>query len=260
MFRRAAVPFSRDSAILHGDGSVWPEIEIGMTTEKIDTIADVKGSGPNDIWAGVSSKSTGMGILSHWDGSAWSVMNMTFIPEAIWSNGPRDVWISTSTLSSDGKMMLEGMILHWDGVALSEVRTFVNQDRSDPTAAFPILHKMWGTGTNDVWAVGSVRTTEISSHEVLAHWNGSVWSTMSVPMLSNGMAYDLMDITGTGPKDVWAIGDTIDTFVILHWNGSVWSVSHIESVKDKKRAGTGIWAGGPCNIWAVGGQSILRYH
>ncbi|WP_257457841.1 WD40/YVTN/BNR-like repeat-containing protein [Archangium lipolyticum] len=55
---------------------------------------------------------------------------------------------------------------------------------------------------------------------------------------------------GTGPKDVWAVGEL---GTIIHWNGTAWSV---------KEAGTSVdlhavWAVDQANAWAVGEQGVV---
>ena len=64
----------------------------------------------------------------------------------------------------------------------------------------------WGSGSNDVWAVGGAGS--------IVHWDGTTWS-----VVESGTTRDLNGVWGTGPSDVWAVGSG----GILHWNGSVWS-------------------------------------
>jgi hypothetical protein len=102
------------------------------------------------------------------------------------------------------------------------------------------LPGVWGTGRDDVWAVGYGGT--------ILHWNGTVWS--SVP---SGSTAFLSVPWGTAADDVWAVGSG---GAILHWNGSAWSASD---------SGTtqliyGVWGSAPDDVWAVGmNGTILRW-
>ena len=53
------------------------------------------------------------------------------------------------------------------------------------------LSGIWGSGPNDIWAVGGV-----------VHWNGSAWAAVS-----SGTTRGMSGIWGSGPDDLWAVGD-----------------------------------------------------
>ena len=61
---------------------------------------------------------------------------------------------------------------------------------------------------NDVWAVGG------NSDSVALHWDGVVWSSVTVPNIGT-----LSDLAVTGPNDVWAAGGN----VLIHWDGTNWT-------------------------------------
>src|SRR5215510_5695776 len=71
------------------------------------------------------------------------------------------------------------------------------------------LFGVWGSGANDVWAVGGPGT--------ILHWDGFDW--MSV---SSGTTSFLSGVWGSGASDVWAVGG-YPTSTILHWDGSAWT-------------------------------------
>ena len=50
---------------------------------------------------------------------------------------------------------------------------------------------------------------------VIEHWNGSTWSTVSLPV--SGVLHGLSAVSA---NDVWAVGGG---GLILHWNGTQWS-------------------------------------
>jgi hypothetical protein len=87
-----------------------------------------------------------------------------------------------------------------------------------------------------VWAVGDPG--------VLAHWNGSAWSTVA-----SGTTAHLARVHGSAANDVWVVGgDGSLTGVALHWNGSAWS-DRSAGLNDSLSS---IFAISPSNAWAVG--------
>jgi hypothetical protein len=97
------------------------------------------------------------------------------------------------------------------------------------------LVSLWGSGPNDVWAVGSV----------MQHWDGISWSTLRSPFGARG-------VWGSGPNDVWAVDQGGG---ILHWNGTAWSPS-----SSGASSLSAIWGSGPKDVWAVGAGGTLLHH
>ncbi|MFH1853675.1 MAG: hypothetical protein ABIA75_15165, partial [Candidatus Neomarinimicrobiota bacterium] len=110
--------------------------------------------GENIVWVGGYAP-------FYWDGSVWSRPNSSSWPvfdsyghcNAIWASGPDDVFFV-----SDG-----GQINHWNGSNFERMET--------PTTSR--LADIWGTGSDNVWAVGF----DVSDGSTtLIHYNGSNWS------------------------------------------------------------------------------------
>jgi hypothetical protein len=64
---------------------------------------------------------------------------------------------------------------------------------SVPSGTTANLAGIWGSGPNDVWAVGGSGT--------ILHWNGSAWSSVSSCITNN-----LNGVWGSGANDAWAVG------------------------------------------------------
>jgi hypothetical protein len=124
--------------ILHWDGFAWSASPSGSSTD----LLDVWGSGPNDVWAVGRG-----GSIVHWNG-AWSPAQVRTSVDlfGVGGSGPGDVWAVGQS----------GTILHWDGA------TWV----AFPSGTRQVLNKVWGSGRNDIWAVGST----------ILHWDGEAWS------------------------------------------------------------------------------------
>jgi len=80
-----------------------------------------------------------------------------------------------------------------------------------------ILRSVWGSGPNDVFAVGYSGT-------ILHYYNGSEgfkWYSMN-----SGISNNLRSVWGSGPNDVFAVGAS---GTILHYNGTGWSSMSIST-------------------------------
>lgn len=75
-----------------------------------------------------------------------------------------------------------------------------------PTPQGNPLRAIWGSGRNDVWAVGDRGT--------VIHWNGQSFEDRSP-----GSLRDLRGIWGSGPNDVFVAGDGRE---LQRWDGRAW--------------------------------------
>jgi hypothetical protein len=235
--------------IRHWDGSSWSGTKSGTAKD----LFGVWGSGPNDVWAVGAA-----GTILHWNGCAWSAsasdLLLTTAVNDVWGSGPGDVWA------------VGAEIQHWDGSAWSNLgwafpgTTAGGSHGTDRNDVFPqILYSVWGSGPNDVWAVGSdcsgtdaggVISIDCAPDNIL-HWDGADWSVGP-----SGTPQTFTDVWGSGPGDVWAVG--VGVFIIppvtVHWDGSVWSAAGTNF------GANGIWGSGPDNVWAVGWGDILHWN
>jgi len=102
------------------------------------------------------------------------------------------------------------------------------------------LWAVWGSSTNDVFAVGK--------SGAILHYNGTAWSPMN-----SGISKDLWGVWGLSPSDVFAVGDG---GTILHYNGKAWS----PMVSGTTEYLWGVWGSSPQQVFAVGyWGTILRY-
>lgn len=70
------------------------------------------------------------------------------------------------------------------------------------------LNGIWGTGPNNIWAVGGAGT--------LLHFDGTAWRAVN-----SGTTQDLYALWGTDANDIWAVGDSGTG---VHYDGMQWSV------------------------------------
>lgn len=109
---------------------------------------------------------------------------------------------------------------------------------------------VWGSASNDVWAVGN--------KGAMVHWNGSEWT--HVPLGANR---DLARVWGTAADDVWAVGGFGTVF---HWDGAAWSsrapgeaVEVVDPATEQPGAVNivAIWGTGPQNVWLAGYSGVI---
>ena len=150
-------------------------------------------------------------------------------------------------------------------------------------ATSPLTHTfwgVWGSGPDDVWAVGVAGK--------ILHYSSGTWT--EVP---SGVTVDIRGVWGTSATDVWAAGS--DGWV-LHYNGTSWAKTQVgtddyfnvggdkttgetwivgdggkilhnkgsgwvdESVSGVTSMLMGIWAQSATDVWVVGWQdTILHY-
>jgi len=218
-----------DDGLAHWDGTSWsipdssPYVTISAAWENgTDDVLVVGGTGET-----YTDKSTGVGVMFHWDGNAWSAVSPGIdLPSlnGIWGDAPNDVFVVGGG----------GTIAHWDGVTWNKVPSPIIRD----------LKAIWGSGPEDLFTVGSNGT--------IAHWDGLAWNLgwrdptfQSLP--------DMSGVWGTGPKDAFAVGSA---GTILHWDGADWKLMESGTTMNLAQ----IWSSSSANVFAVGtGGTILHW-
>ena len=262
-------------AILHWTGSAWSAVASGTNLP----LGGVWGSGPREVWAVGPA-----GTVLHWDGHAWSAAAWSDGSKwdfaAVWGSGGDDVWAVVApswAFPATSYSYSSGGIAHWDGVAWSAI--------SIPS--MPSLLAVWGSASNNVWAVGSGASLHwngtawlrsdpgvgnlyaawgtaandiwaVGAYGHMVHWDGDTWSTALDPRAeaTTGCAGNGREgsgaIWGSGAKDVWA---TTETAKLLHWNGNAWSTVPTGS----NGALMSVWGSGASDVWAVGCDGSIAH-
>jgi hypothetical protein len=223
----------------------------------------VLGAGPalaGGGWSIVPAPPTGQdanlsGVTTTSDTDAWAVGYCCAAPNFLGAIPIIDHWNGTAwSVSTSFASALSGQIA--DGVA----------DIS-PTDAYGI-----GGG------LGSAHTG------LVAQWNGSTWTRVTVPLPdNNNLASNLDAVSADGPNDVWIVGtyylevsptDEANETYSLHWNGSSWSIVPMPlepGTNPNFEYGLGaVKANSPTDVWAVGesfnaavsgsGQTLIEHY
>jgi len=197
------------------------------------TLVAVWASGATDAWAGGDD-----GLLLHWDGQAWSVVDAgtTNHIASIWGSGPSDVWAAAGGLGGPNTANL----VRWNGSAWSPVDAGTTMN----------LKSVWGTGPNDVWAAGASGVAG-----TIQHFDGSSWSNAwsSVETAPQGLF-------GSSSNDIWIVGAEIyptdgDHFILHGAGGSFSDVA--SGVTQYLRSG---FSAGPSDAWAIGLGGLLHWN
>ena len=101
------------------------------------------------------------------------------------------------------------------------------------------LYGVWGSGPDDVFAVGA--------GGVIVHYDGIDWSAMN-----SGAACDLNGVWGDSGSDVFAVGDA---GTILHYDGAAWSA--MDSGATTRLCD--VWCASGMDVFAVGSGQIFHF-
>ena len=284
--RRLQVPL-----VEHWDGRAWSQVPAPNPGVKGGVLRKVSASSPNDVWAVgtyYTQGKTGNGLVEHWDGNSWSVVQTPRLPRwndfmGVSADSPSDVWI----VGSQGATTPRGfnpVIEHWNGTTWSITR---GRERTpDVGTAVDVAAR----SPTDVWVVGSDERANF-----IEHWNGSRWriqfstsksyitsvsavgwavadrfTESPLTLRRNGTSWvavptphlhartmDPARISGSRKSNVWLVGRVLiqeEKPLIEHWNGTRWSVVTIpHAPKGSQSDGLlGVTVGSTGQVWAVG--------
>jgi len=206
-------------------------------------------------------------IIDHWNGTAWSQATVpstgysTNSLTAVSASSTSDAWAVGR--SEPQRYTWYPLAMHWNGTAWSVSTSFVSALSGQLAVGVADI------SPTDAYAVGGGLG---SAHTgLVAQWNGSTWTRVTVPLpKNNNMSSNLDAISADSGSDVWIVGtylfevnssDYSEETYSLHWNGSAWSI-----VPMPLNPGTNpnvgysldaIKANSPTDVWAVGDEYNL---
>ena len=124
----------------------------------------------------------------------------------------------------------------------------------NPTGStFSQLNSSFAASHTQAWAVGQTRVAASGNgfETLIEEWNGSTWSVVPGAPAS-ASASSLNGVSGTGPSDIWAVGQNAGASLLEHWNGQSWS--HVASPAGEPPDGqlNAVSADSPTDAWAGG--------
>jgi hypothetical protein len=127
------------------------------------------------------------GRITHFDGASFEDQPplTTATIWGVWAASPTDAWAVGGT-PEGGTAQPNDLVYHWDGTSWAQ----------DPLPGTPLgraLNKVWGTSSQDLYAVGESGT--------ILHRKGTTWALETNPATSN-----LFTVFGCSATDVYAVG------------------------------------------------------
>lgn len=213
--------------VVHWDGQAWRGVGVAAAGGR--DLFDVWASGPKDVWAvGADTASTG-GITLHYDGTSWTSVpngsswdlngihglsaNEIYAvgdPDPI-LGGPGEFWKWNGTQWSPMSNSVNGQLWRVFAVSSTEIwaagfngllirhsgssANFVSLSSIGVTSSTELRH-IWGTGSNNLFLVGS--------NGYAARYNGSAWARMT-QSANTSTLYAVQGTTATGT--VYALGN-----------------------------------------------------
>jgi hypothetical protein len=212
----------------------------------------VWGLSSSDVYAvgyGASGANT-IPLIYHFNGSSWTagvagldLWTNVFLKD-VWGSGPSDIY---AVGSGDVGGNTLPVIYHYNGTTWTP---------SSPNLPLPpgwtigSLDAVWGSGSNDIYAVGSGKITGTSDTlPLLFHYQDGSWSASSPDMPSGWTTASLSSVWGVDANEVYLAGDGPGPQPLLY-----------------RKAGTDRWAasysvpgwtsGSFTDVWGVGSNDL----
>lgn len=209
-------------------GGAWSQVAVppALGLDPASVVA-LGASSANDAWL-FNGYAKG-GTAFHWTGSAWSSVTVpSWVVRANLSGsysvtpvvfGPQSVWVFSE--GQDAFTNPSHYAARFDGTTWTQI-----QLPGIPASVVALSPSdMWATG------ISPADVGKANPPELLMHWNGSTWSTLSVPLpkVPAGTYEYAGNLVALGPAEVWltlnkqAGVSGAKTAFLLHWKNKKWS-------------------------------------
>ena len=171
--------------ILRYDGESWSKMESGTTR----TLYAIWGNSKDNIYAAGQA-----GTLLHFDGMNWASIYLGSVSTTlydIWGSSSDDVYI----VGNSGRYVnqVTGIAYHCNSSGCSQLFLDFSLRGLYENG---LLHGVWGSAPDDVYAVGG----DFWGGDII-HYDGEHWT-----LVDSGIQSQLIDIWGTSAKDIYAVG------------------------------------------------------
>lgn len=118
----------------------------------------------------------------------------------------------------------------------------------DNVPAQTVVRAFWADSASSLWAVGSGKGS------AALHWDGEAWSEVPLP----AGVEQLTDIDGTGPNDIWVVGNFND---LLHFDGGAWTRVDVRPAATfiPSDVPPVVAAAAPDDVWIGAGQLLVHW-
>ena len=112
---------------------------------------------------------------------------------------------------------------------------------------------MWGSGPDDVWAVGGVWEESRAGSGTIAHFDGSEWS-----VAMDDADQPLVAIWGSSAEDIYAVGGD-EPLHFLHFDGSSWEPVAKPPDIEHCLSGSDVWGSGAEDVFVTTFDSVVYF-
>jgi hypothetical protein len=231
--------------IMHWNGRTWSRAAARFPAHAfLEGVAAISAS---NAWVvGSIVTSTSRTLILHWNGKTWARVpsptpagkNQGAALLSVAAISATDAW-AAGAIESDFAGPQRGLMLRWNGKAwkVAPGKVFAAASEFPGVAA---------TSARNAWAIGCACAGGPDGL-VTAHWNGSSWTRVAVPVPALGSAGFAVAALA---HSAWAVGATGTTSLILGWNGRKW-------LRESHRGAAGstlvaVAATSARSAWAVG--------
>lgn len=249
----ALIIISIPSAIF-SQWKVVPSPNPGSSYNSLEAVKEISGT----VWAvgnySDSSITKTRTLILRYNGTAWDHIPSPSpsIKNAILNDidgvSSNDIWaVGSYTGVSNHQFMI---IMRWNGTSWS-MASFPNLVGAELNAVTAIsADNVWAVGFKTVGAPGPLVGT------LVMHWDGSTWSEIPSPNISQNRHNELNDVAHVSGNDIWSVGHYrifTQPFRALsqHWDGSSWSNVNVPEI-GLQTILYGMTVISPNNIWATG--------
>ncbi|MFG2077124.1 hypothetical protein [Nonomuraea maritima] len=202
----------RGTRVHHWDGTRWDERRAYP-----GEASDAQVFAPDDIWLLAAGRRAG-----HWDGTRWRTFALPVSGAALAARGPDDMWVVGHRRPDPAREeFTQPAAAHWDGRAWRPVATpaYRFPDPAPPeesaffeTAAAGPGRQAWAAGQH-TFNGGEGGPEPAVPPPVVTHWNGSAWTTVTVPtqmvccvlLAPDGTGGALLASTARGVDNTWRL-------------------------------------------------------
>jgi len=236
---------------LHWNGKLWTPGR--LATPPGAALGPYVGSplvfSPSDVWA-FGDYQTKSGTLVpyglHFNGHAWRPFTTSgqdgFAAES--GVSPSDIW----ALMNAGVPGSGGALIRWNGTRWAHVPL--------PSAltALATLYSLYAQSDSDVWVGGKARKT---GDGVVAHWNGTTWTTGTFRPVQNFSEDTLVQMVSDGQDGIWALASCMlgSCWRLWHYTGGHWQGPIQPGINGTATFVAGLaHVPGTTAVWAAGGS------
>lgn len=218
--RRVALLTGLIGSLLTVSAAYGDTVQLGLPTKGVHGgLYSLSMTSPTSGWAVGKNPASRGPIVKRWNGVSW---HFTPVPHP--SHGDVTLYgVDSSTRSNawavgdiewdSGSTSAE--ILHWDGLSWQHSAAHLDD---------VLLVSVAAISATDVWASGY---DYAHGHPMTVHWDGTRWSSITLPAGLDGADIELNVMTAISSNDVWVAGTNQagnPQSVFGHWDGTAWRI------------------------------------